>query len=106
MKETKIIKTSKLIETKPLGGPRYQPKFLNAALKITTNLPALILLKKLKKIEQELGRPKKHIRFGPRTIDLDILFYADKVIKTRSLIIPHRRVFKREFVIKPLLELL
>lgn len=106
LKGTKIIKVSKLIETKPIGGPRNQGKFLNAALKLKTNLSSLDLLKKLKIIEQELGRPKKHISYGPRTIDLDILFYADKLINRKDLKIPHPRIFEREFVIKPLLEII
>lgn len=105
LKGTKIIKTSKLIETNPVGGPVGQPKFLNAALKISTNLSPLNLLKKLKTIEKELGR-KKTVRWGPREIDLDILFYGDKVINRKELQIPHPRLFEREFVIKPLLEVL
>jgi len=105
LKETKIIKLSKIIETKPIGGPVGQGKFLNAALKIKTNLAPAVLLGKLKTIERELGRSKKHIRYGPRTIDLDILFCGDKIINKKDLKIPHPRIFEREFVIKPLLEI-
>jgi 2-amino-4-hydroxy-6-hydroxymethyldihydropteridine diphosphokinase len=101
LKSTKAIKLSKIIETRALGGPLQQPKFLNAALKIKTGLSPLKLLQNLKIIERELGR-KKTVRWGPRTMDLDILFYGDKIINTKSLQVPHPRIFQREFVIKPL----
>ena len=104
LKETRVVKPSRIIETEPVGGPAGQGKFLNAALKIRTKLPPLILLKKLKTIEKELGR-KKTVRNGPRTIDLDILFYGDKIINKKNLVIPHPRIFEREFVIKPLSEI-
>ncbi len=104
LKDTRVIKASRLIETKPVGGPAGQSKFLNGVLKIKTNFPPKRLLKKLKIIEQELGRIRT-IRNGPRTIDLDILFYGDRVINTKELIVPHPRMFEREFVMKPLLEI-
>lgn len=106
LRETKIIKVSKIIETEPVGGPAGQGKFLNACLKIKTGLAPAMLLNKLKTIEAELGRPKRNIRYGPRTIDLDILFYGDKIIHREGLEIPHPRIFEREFVIKPLLEVI
>lgn len=105
LKGTKIIKVSKITETKPVGGPRHQGKFLNAALKIKTNFSPLMLLKKLKKIEKQLGRTRT-LRYGPRTIDLDILFFGDKIINRKNLKIPHPRVFKREFAIRPLEQIL
>lgn len=103
---TKTIKLSKIIETNPVGDPRSQPKFLNAALKIKTRLSPFLLLKNLKRIEAELGRPAKHVHWGPRNIDLDILFYGNKIINRKDLKIPHPRIFEREFVIKPLLEII
>jgi 2-amino-4-hydroxy-6-hydroxymethyldihydropteridine diphosphokinase len=103
-KGIKIEKSSRIYETEPVGGPP-QGKFLNAAIKIKTSLSPAILLKALKKIEKDLGR-KKTVRFGPRQIDLDILFYANKIIKTRNLVIPHPRMFEREFVLKPLREII
>ena len=105
LKDTKVIKLSRVIETEPQGGPEGQPKFLNACLKIKTKLYPSLLLKKLKQIETNLGR-KKSVRYGPRTIDLDILFYGDKVVNTKTLKVPHPRIFDREFVIKPLLEVI
>ena len=106
LKNTKVIKVSKIIETEPVGGPIDQGKFLNAALKIKTRLTPLNLLKNLQKIEKQLGRKKTDVRYGPRPIDLDILFYADKIIHSKNLTIPHPRLFEREFVIKPLLEII
>lgn len=106
LKSTSIIRLSRIIETKPVGCPCGQDKFLNAALKIQTSLAPLILLKNLQKIERKLGRPKKHVFWGPRTIDLDILFYGSEVIKTDRLKIPHPRIYEREFVMKPLLEII
>lgn len=105
LKDTKVLKSSKIIRSRPQGGPRGQPEFLNAVLKIRTKFPPLALLKNLKKIETELGR-KKTVRYGPRTIDLDILLYEDRVIQSKSLIVPHPKIFQRNFVLKPLLEVI
>jgi 2-amino-4-hydroxy-6-hydroxymethyldihydropteridine diphosphokinase len=105
LQRTKVLKQSKFISTYPVGGPLGQPKFLNAALKISTALSPLNLLKSLKSIERYLGR-RKSVRNGPREIDLDILLYADKVIRKKDLVIPHPLMFTREFVIKPLSEVI
>lgn len=96
----RIVRLSKIIETKPQGGPP-QPKFLNAAMSIRTELKPRELLKKLKRIEKEMGRVKG-VRFGPRIIDLDILFYGDLRLKTKHLEIPHPRIWERQFVYGPL----
>ncbi|MFA6129915.1 MAG: 2-amino-4-hydroxy-6-hydroxymethyldihydropteridine diphosphokinase [Candidatus Omnitrophota bacterium] len=105
LRNTRVLKESGIMESSPVGGPAGQPRFLNAALKINTKLSALTLLKKLKEIETLMGR-KKAVRFGPRVIDLDILLYGDKVKDSKILTIPHPRMFSRDFVIKPLLEVL
>ena len=105
LKDTRIINASKLFESLPSGGPAGQPNYLNAALKVSTNFSPLNLLKKLKKIEKELGRVPT-VRFGPRIIDLDILLYGDKLIRNKHLVVPHPRMFARDFVIKPLVEVL
>jgi len=105
LKDTRVLKESKVTESLPVGGPAGQRRYLNAALKIDTQLPALALLRQLKEIESQMGR-KKTMRFGPRIIDLDILLYADKVIKSKKLTIPHLRMFERDFVVKPLKEIL
>ena len=104
LKNTKVIKVSKIIKTQALGGPP-QGEFLNAAIKIQTSLNPSTLLKNLKRIEKDLGR-QKTVRFGPRTIDLDILLYANKIINRKELKIPHPRMFEREFVLKPLRQII
>lgn len=103
-KGIKIEKTSRIYETEPVGGPA-QGKFLNAAIKIKTSLTPQLLLKTIKKIEKDLGR-RKTVRFGPREIDLDILLYGNEVIKRRDLAIPHPRMFEREFVLRPLRDII
>lgn len=103
-KGIKIEKTSRIYETEPVGGPR-QGKFLNAAIKVETSFGPRAILKIIKKIEKDLGR-KKRMRWGPREVDLDILLYGNKVIKTKGLVIPHPRMFEREFVLRPLREIL
>ncbi len=105
LQKTKVLKQSKLIQTNPVAGPKAQPKFLNAALKIRTSFLPGSLLKNLKIIEKQLGRIKT-VRNGPRTIDLDILLYGDRIMHTRNLIIPHPRLFSRDFVIRPLFEVI
>jgi len=105
LKQTRLLKVSGIIETQAVGGPAHQNKFLNAALKLETFLAPLALLKDLKRIERQLGR-RKGIRWGPRTIDVDILFYGDRTIDTKKLQVPHPRISEREFVLRPLLEIL
>jgi len=105
LRGTRIIKKSGFFHSLPCGGPSGQPDFLNAALKIQTNFSPLGLLKKLKKIENELGRAPA-VRFGPRIIDLDILLYWTRIIRSKALSVPHPRMFGRNFVIKPLTEVL
>ncbi|MCX5702138.1 MAG: 2-amino-4-hydroxy-6-hydroxymethyldihydropteridine diphosphokinase [Candidatus Omnitrophica bacterium] len=100
----KIEKSSRIYETEPQGGPK-QGKFLNAAVKIKTSLAPHYLLRALKKIESDLGR-QKTVRFGPRQIDLDILLYGNKIINRKNLKVPHPRMFEREFVLRPLREII
>ncbi len=101
--EITIEKVSSFIESKPVGGPP-QGDYLNGVVKINTTLSPYELLSTLKDIEKKLGR-KRTIRFGPRTIDLDILLYRKEVIDEDTLKIPHPRMFEREFVLKPLFEI-
>ncbi|MDD5097754.1 MAG: 2-amino-4-hydroxy-6-hydroxymethyldihydropteridine diphosphokinase [Candidatus Omnitrophica bacterium] len=105
LQNTRVIKKSRLISSFPVGGPSGQGNYLNAALKIKTNILPKNLLKKLKKIEITLGRVKS-VRFAPRVIDLDILLYGNKIIKSQGLTIPHPRMFERDFVINPLKEVI
>ncbi|ABS20444.1 2-amino-4-hydroxy-6-hydroxymethyldihydropteridine diphosphokinase [Bacillus cytotoxicus] len=94
---------SSVYETDPVGYTD-QNRFLNIVIKISTNLLPQELLTVTQKIENELGR-KREIRWGPRTIDLDILLYNQDNIETENLIVPHPRMFERAFVIVPLLEI-
>lgn len=103
IEKLKVIKVSSLHETEPVGGPP-QRKFLNGVIKIKTDILPHQLLKELKNIEKKLGR-KKTVKNDPRIIDLDILLYGDKNIKTKDLVIPHPRMQEREFVLLPLKEI-
>lgn len=95
-----IIKYSKIYETESWGNNNQQ-KFLNQVIKIQTRDEPLKLLKKLKKIEKKLGRVKSS-KWGERLIDLDILYFNNKIINTKKLIIPHQYLYKRKFVLIPL----
>jgi 2-amino-4-hydroxy-6-hydroxymethyldihydropteridine diphosphokinase len=90
--------------TKPIGGPAGQEEFLNAAAKLTTSLSPHELLTGLQRIEQELGRVRQE-HWGPRTIDLDLLLYDDLVINEPDLIVPHRFLPFRRFVLVPAAEI-
>ncbi|MDO9264220.1 MAG: 2-amino-4-hydroxy-6-hydroxymethyldihydropteridine diphosphokinase [Desulfosalsimonadaceae bacterium] len=82
-----------------------QPWFVNAAVRIRTTLEPLDLLAALKNLEQRSGRVDSGIRFGPRTLDFDIIFYNDMVLDTPMLIVPHPRMHEREFVLRPICDL-
>ncbi len=102
---TRVLKRSRLIETEAVGGPAGGPRFFNACIKIETSLPVYSLLGCLQRIEKELGRTRTK-RWGARTIDVDILLYGDRIIDTRRLKLPHPRMFGRQFVLRPLREVL
>jgi len=99
-----VVAASSLRETDPVG---YldQPRFLNAAAALETGLEPRALLDRLLEVERELGRTRDGPRFGPRTIDLDLLLYADRVIDEPGLVVPHPRLAERRFVLEPLAEL-
>lgn len=97
-----ILAESSLIVTKPYG-VTDQPDFINGMWKVSTLLPPYDLLKKLNEIEHRLGR-ERLIHWGPRTIDLDIIYYDNLVIDSEKLTVPHIDMANREFVLKPLLE--
>ncbi len=99
-----VEKVSTLYETLPVGGPPHQGKFLNGAIEIRTTLSPCGLLKSLQDIEKSLGRLKGE-HWGPRTIDIDILFYGDLVITEEGLAIPHPLMHTRDFVLKPLCDI-
>ncbi|MHB1483612.1 MAG: 2-amino-4-hydroxy-6-hydroxymethyldihydropteridine diphosphokinase [Saccharofermentanales bacterium] len=99
----KVVKVSPFYETKPVGYAD-QPYFLNCAAEIQATLSPFELLQVCQSIEKKLKRVRK-IRWGPRTVDLDILFYGDKVIDDEILKIPHPRIQERGFVLKPLMDI-
>lgn len=99
----KVSRMSSLIETEPWG-VTDQPKFVNTAVEAQTDLGPEELLDALKKIESDLGRLPAE-RWGPRLVDLDILFYDDLVMKTDDIEIPHPYIQERDFVLKPLAEI-
>lgn len=104
VKDTFVTKKSEIIETEPFGY-KEQDDFLNACVGIKTLLPARELLKELLEIEKRMGRERK-IKWGPRIIDLDIIFYGKEVIEEDDLIVPHPYMEYREFVLKPLEEII
>lgn len=101
--EITCVEQSTVYETDPVG---YldQADFLNIVIQLETTLSPIQLLDYCQEIEEKLGR-ERAIRFGPRTIDLDLLVYYDKVIHTERLIIPHPRMHERGFVLVPLQEM-
>ena len=98
-----ITKKSHLYQTEPVGKVK-QDWFLNCVVEIETDMEPTRLLFTLQSIEQKLGR-RKTIKNGPRTIDIDILFYGNRIVKTKNLIIPHPRVQERLFVLQPMMDL-
>lgn len=99
----KVEKVSEYLVTKPYGGVE-QDDFLNACLRLKTMLSPEELLQEIHKIEQKAHR-ERIVRWGPRTLDLDILLYDDWIVETEELIIPHIEMHMRDFVLKPLSEI-
>lgn len=97
-----VVATSALYETAPVGGPE-QGSYLNAVVLIETELDPHALLDALLSIEQEAGR-RRAVRWGPRTLDLDVLVYGNETIDDERLVVPHPRLLERRFVLEPLLE--
>lgn len=97
-----LVAVSALYETAPVGGPDQGP-YLNAVAVIESELPARQLLDACLEIEREHGRERRE-RWGPRTLDLDILLFGDQVISEGGLEVPHPRMTERRFVLEPLLE--
>ncbi len=101
--ETKVKKISSVYETEPVG-IKEQPKFFNAALELESSLSPQELFQKFKLIEQHIGRTST-VRWGPREIDIDLLYYDDAVRSEGGVRIPHPEVAKRRFVLVPLCEI-
>lgn len=104
IKDTKLVKVSGFYGSKPMG-PQDQPDYVNAVAALTTRLAAEDLLTELQQIELEQGRQRKDERWGPRTLDLDILLFGNDIIQTERLTVPHYGMKVREFVLYPLAEL-
>jgi 2-amino-4-hydroxy-6-hydroxymethyldihydropteridine diphosphokinase len=102
--EVEVVAVSSFRETDPVGLDE-QPRFLNAAAAIETDLEPRALLDLLLSIELELGRARDGPRFGPRTIDLDLLLYDEEVVDEPGLAVPHPRLHERRFALEPLAEL-
>jgi 2-amino-4-hydroxy-6-hydroxymethyldihydropteridine diphosphokinase len=99
-----VLAVSSLRETDPVGF-EDQPRFLNGAVALETTLTARELLDLLLEIERRLGRTRGGPRFGPRTIDLDLLVYGDAELDEPGLTVPHPRLHERRFALEPLAEL-
>ena len=97
------VKTSKLYQSPPMG-PQDQPNYLNAVVQLSTSLAPLALLDELQRFEQESGRVRLR-HWGERTLDLDLLIYAEQKIQHERLTVPHVGVMERDFVLIPLLDL-
>jgi 2-amino-4-hydroxy-6-hydroxymethyldihydropteridine diphosphokinase len=99
-----IKKRSRISKTKPWGR-KDQPDFLNVVLEVETDYEPLELLSVIKSIEVDIGRKPDPVRWAPRVIDIDILFYEDRLIETKELIVPHREFLNRPFAIRLLAEI-
>jgi 2-amino-4-hydroxy-6-hydroxymethyldihydropteridine diphosphokinase len=102
--DVEVAAVSTLRETDPVGY-EDQPRFLNGAARLETELAPRALLERLLEVERELGRDRSGPRFGPRTIDLDLLLYGEEQVHEDGLEIPHPRLHERAFVLEPLCEL-
>lgn len=99
-----IVSVSSLYGSKPMG-PQDQPDYINAVLALSTDLTPIALLDALQTIEQTSGRIRKDERWGPRTLDLDILLFEQQIISSERLTVPHYGMKVREFVLLPLAEI-
>jgi 2-amino-4-hydroxy-6-hydroxymethyldihydropteridine diphosphokinase len=99
-----VRRTSRVWETDPVGGPD-QPNFLNIVAEIDTDLEPHDLLAAVNRVESDLGRVRD-VRWGPRTVDIDILLIDELTIADDHLMVPHPRMHQRAFVLMPLLELI
>ena len=98
-----LVQVAPILETDPVGGPPQEP-YLNTAAELSTTLAPRALLDALLSVERSLGR-ERSAPCAPRTIDLDLLFYADAIINEPGLVVPHPRLHQRRFVLEPLAEL-
>ncbi|MGL4723933.1 MAG: 2-amino-4-hydroxy-6-hydroxymethyldihydropteridine diphosphokinase [Scandinavium sp.] len=102
--QTRIVAVSSFYRTPPLG-PQDQPDYLNAAVELETELQPEALLDNTQRIELQQGRVRKAERWGPRTLDLDIMLFGDAVMNTERLTVPHYDMHNRGFMLWPLAEI-
>jgi len=102
--DQKVVAAS-IYETEPVDCAPGTPSFLNTVVEIETDLSPRTLLDQLQLFEQSLGRPSDHAHNAPRTIDLDLLYCGDVVMKEPTLTLPHPRLHERRFVLQPLVEI-
>ncbi|NMR96039.1 2-amino-4-hydroxy-6-hydroxymethyldihydropteridine diphosphokinase, partial [Vibrio parahaemolyticus] len=100
----RMVAVSSFYRTPPLG-PQDQPDYLNAAVALDTHLQAEALLDHTQRIELQQGRQRKAERWGPRTLDLDIMLFGDAVINSERLTVPHYDMKNRGFMLWPLYEI-
>ncbi|SDZ98078.1 2-amino-4-hydroxy-6-hydroxymethyldihydropteridine diphosphokinase [Alkalimonas amylolytica] len=101
---SKLGQVSSLYASRPMG-PQDQPDYVNAVAELHTELAPLQLLDALQQIEQQQGRLRKAERWGPRTLDLDLLLYGNEQLNSERLTVPHYGLAEREFVLYPLQEI-
>jgi 2-amino-4-hydroxy-6-hydroxymethyldihydropteridine diphosphokinase len=99
-----VVAVSSFRETDPVDY-EDQPRFLNAAVALDTDLSPRELLDRLLAVERELGRTRDGPRYGPRRIDLDLLLYEEQIVEEPGLIVPHPRLAERRFALEPLADL-
>ena len=102
--ESVLVRSSSFYRTSPVDY-KDQDWFVNLVIKIETSLDPFELLGKIQDIQKAIGRKAGTVRFGPRILDLDIIFFDDQVIQTDILEIPHPRMHKRRFVLKPICDI-
>jgi 2-amino-4-hydroxy-6-hydroxymethyldihydropteridine diphosphokinase len=103
--DVRVLASSSVYDTEPVGEVLDQPEFLNAVIRIETGLDPEALLDACKAVERELGREAGGVRHGPRPIDVDLLLFGDVEFSSDRLTLPHAQVTARRFVLVPLLEL-
>ena len=102
--QVQLMQIAPFYETEPVDYTD-QGWFLNTAIKIITPLPPLDLLSRMQAIQKKMGRKEGGIRFGPRTLDLDLILYQDRVMHSDRLVLPHPRMHKRRFVLQPICDI-
>lgn len=102
--DVEVVAVSRVYATEPVGGPDRQPEFLNAVVALETALDARALLEVAQRLEQEAHRVR-HERWGPRTLDVDVLLVGTVQLDEPDLVVPHPRMWERGFVLAPLADL-